>query len=74
MRGRSGRKERQDHTLRRSIVFCGGGHGDLGGFHVRASSSIWSTALLTVGLVFTESGKTFDPEQVYGDAPNPTQL
>jgi hypothetical protein len=51
-----------------------GGHGDLGGFHVRASSSIWSAALLTVGLVFTESSKTFDPEQVYEDAPNPTQL
>ncbi len=25
-------------------------------------------------LVFTESEKTFDPEAVYGDAPNPTQL
>ncbi len=25
-------------------------------------------------LLFTESGKTFDPEQVYGDAPNPTRL
>ncbi len=25
-------------------------------------------------LVFTESQKTFDPEDVYGDAPNPTQL
>ncbi len=25
-------------------------------------------------LVFEESGKTFDPEAVYGDAPNPTQL
>lgn len=27
-----------------------------------------------IGLVFTQSGKTVDPEQVYGDAPNPTQL
>lgn len=26
------------------------------------------------GLVFTESEKLFDPLQVYGDAPNPTQL
>ena len=25
-------------------------------------------------LVFTESGKAFDPEAVYGDVPNPTQL
>ena len=25
-------------------------------------------------LVFTESQKTFDPGEVYGDAPNPTQL
>ena len=25
-------------------------------------------------LVFTESRKSFDPEAVYGDAPNPTQL
>ncbi len=25
-------------------------------------------------LVFTESGKSFDPKDVYGDAPNPTQL
>ncbi len=25
-------------------------------------------------LIFTESVKTFDPKQVYGDAPNPTQL
>ena len=25
-------------------------------------------------LVFTESQKTFDPKEVYGDAPNPTQL
>ncbi len=25
-------------------------------------------------LVFTESQKSFDPEAVYGDAPNPTQL
>ena len=25
-------------------------------------------------LVFTESEKTFDPTEVYGDAPNPTQL
>ena len=25
-------------------------------------------------LVFTESHKSFDPKQVYGDAPNPTQL
>jgi len=25
-------------------------------------------------LVFTESTKTFDPKEVYGDAPNPTQL
>jgi phosphoribosyl-AMP cyclohydrolase len=25
-------------------------------------------------LVFTENEKVFDPEQVYGDAPNPTQL
>ena len=27
-----------------------------------------------VGLVFTETKKTFDPKDVYGDAPNPTQL
>lgn len=25
-------------------------------------------------LVFVEASKTFDPEEVYGDAPNPTQL
>ena len=25
-------------------------------------------------LVFTESAKVFDPKEVYGDAPNPTQL
>ncbi|MEM9255280.1 MAG: phosphoribosyl-AMP cyclohydrolase [Pseudomonadota bacterium] len=25
-------------------------------------------------LIFTESEKTFDPQEVYGDAPNPTQL
>ncbi|MEM1436100.1 MAG: phosphoribosyl-AMP cyclohydrolase [Pseudomonadota bacterium] len=25
-------------------------------------------------LVFTESQKTFDPKDIYGDAPNPTQL
>ena len=25
-------------------------------------------------LVFTESGKSFDPKAVYGDAPNPTRL
>ena len=25
-------------------------------------------------LVYTESEKTFDPNEVYGDAPNPTQL
>ena len=25
-------------------------------------------------LIFAESDKTFDPKQVYGDAPNPTQL
>lgn len=25
-------------------------------------------------LIYTESGKTFDPKQVYGDVPNPTQL
>ena len=25
-------------------------------------------------LVFTESGKTFDPKAVYGDVPNPTQI
>lgn len=28
----------------------------------------------TVGLVWTDDRKVFDPEQVYGDAPNPTQL
>ena len=27
-----------------------------------------------VELVFTDTEKVFDPEQVYGDAPNPTQL
>ncbi len=27
-----------------------------------------------VGLQFTESGKTFDPQAVYGDVPNPTVL
>lgn len=25
-------------------------------------------------LTFTEAGKTFDPDDVYGDVPNPTQL
>jgi phosphoribosyl-AMP cyclohydrolase len=25
-------------------------------------------------LIFTETEKVFDPEQVYGDAPNPTRL
>ncbi len=25
-------------------------------------------------LMFTESAKTFDPKQIYGDAPNPTKL
>ncbi len=29
---------------------------------------------LPIRLIFTESEKTFDPKQVYGDAPNPTQL
>lgn len=28
----------------------------------------------TAGLIFTETEKAFDPVQVYGDAPNPTQL
>ena len=27
-----------------------------------------------IKLVFTEQEKTFDPKEVYGDAPNPTQL
>lgn len=27
-----------------------------------------------VELSFTETGKVFDPKEVYGDAPNPTQL
>ena len=27
-----------------------------------------------IQLVFTETEKTFDPQTVYGDAPNPTQL
>lgn len=27
-----------------------------------------------IALTFTEAAKTFDPQQVYGDAPNPTQL
>lgn len=27
-----------------------------------------------IDLVFTETGKTFDPRAVYGDAPNPTLL
>ncbi len=27
-----------------------------------------------IELNFTESNKTFDPKEVYGDAPNPTQL
>ena len=27
-----------------------------------------------VRLIFTESEKVFDPKEVYGDAPNPTQL
>lgn len=27
-----------------------------------------------LSLIFTEQEKTFDPEEVYGDVPNPTQL
>lgn len=27
-----------------------------------------------IGLIFTETEKVFDPQQVYGDGPNPTQL
>lgn len=27
-----------------------------------------------IELIFTETGKTFDPIKVYGDAPNPTKL
>jgi len=27
-----------------------------------------------IGLTFTEAEKVFDPKQVYGDTPNPTQL
>ena len=27
-----------------------------------------------LGLEFTEQEKVFDPKEVYGDAPNPTQL
>ncbi|BDM83411.1 hypothetical protein AM10699_62720 (plasmid) [Acaryochloris marina MBIC10699] len=27
-----------------------------------------------IALTFTEAAKTFDPKQVYGNAPNPTQL
>ncbi len=29
---------------------------------------------IPVELSFTETGKVFDPKEVYGDAPNPTQL
>ena len=29
---------------------------------------------LKITLSYTESSKTFDPKEVYGDAPNPTQL
>ena len=32
------------------------------------------TVTPSVSLKFTEQDKTFDPLQVYGDAPNPTQL
>ncbi|MGV6876205.1 phosphoribosyl-AMP cyclohydrolase [Pseudochelatococcus sp. B33] len=32
------------------------------------------TASRPIGLTFTETDKVFDPKQVYGDAPNPTQL
>ena len=33
-----------------------------------------SPSVEPVRLVFNESSKTFDPKDVYGDAPNPTQL
>ncbi len=32
------------------------------------------SAQQSIQLVFTEEEKTFDPQAVYGDAPNPTQL
>ncbi|MGE0253312.1 MAG: phosphoribosyl-AMP cyclohydrolase [Alphaproteobacteria bacterium] len=33
-----------------------------------------SAATVPVKLAFTDTEKVFDPEQVYGDAPNPTKL
>ena len=33
-----------------------------------------STPKAPVRLIYKEDDKTFDPEEVYGDAPNPTQL
>lgn len=33
-----------------------------------------NTSLDNITLEFKESEKTFDPEEVYGDVPNPTQL
>ena len=45
--------------------------------HVGFHSCFYRTLPLgnvTNDLVYTESEKTFDPKEVYGDAPNPTQL
>ncbi|MEO4043467.1 phosphoribosyl-AMP cyclohydrolase [Hoeflea sp. CAU 1731] len=47
--------------------------------HVRYRSCFYravskQSGSLPIELTFTESEKTFDPKQVYGDAPNPTQL
>jgi phosphoribosyl-AMP cyclohydrolase len=52
-----------------------GTHCDAASCHVGYRSCFYRTVDLKTGLiVYAETEKTFDPEVVYGDAPNPTVL
>ena len=52
-----------------------GTHSDPASCHVGYRSCFYRTVALKTGEIgFAETGKTFDPKVVYGDAPNPTVL
>lgn len=57
------------------VALSAGPHADPASCHVGYRSCFYRTVELKTGKIgYAETEKTFDPKQVYGDAPNPTLL
>lgn len=57
------------------VSLAAGTHSAPASFHVGYRSCFYRTVELKTGKIgYAETEKTFDPKQVYGDAPNPTVL